>query len=574
MFLFHVHQDAHNAVLNYTTASSRSALFAVFDGHGGAEVAEYAAKHLPDWIRELPQFKEGKYEEALIKGFVSFDERLTKPEVVAELKKLANIEDEGDVSEDERHEAELLREEANISLDELIRQYRSKRPTSSFKSTKSEKSDEAKASGSSSSSSSANNSSCKQSSSSDQKNSSDPIAGSSNTASSSSCSSASIKEEKESIVMNGSSKCDEMTSSNKDEESDTCKNSKDEKETSIPQSTEETVNSSSASSAPENGASYTGKGKHKKPVVSRPKREKKVDPKTSYEKFLEDFEDGGDDDDDDDDDSEDSMETHNNKPFDSDDSDESAGSDDDDEDDDDDDDDEDDSDSDAEETDVQLSVASAEFPTEEPGQDSGCTAVVAIVIDDKIYVANAGDSRCVVSSGGKAIDMSVDHKPEDTIESDRIKKAGGKVTFDGRVNGGLNLSRALGDHVYKNNNDLPLEEQMISPLPDVKVIDLDSKVDFMILACDGIWNCMTSQEAVDFIAERIKRKKKANLSSICVELFNHCLAPDTSGDGTGCDNMTAIIVDFKGRDDRKRKIHSSDEDDNEADEKKAKTSGE
>lgn len=45
--------------------------------------------------------------------------------------------------------------------------------------------------------------------------------------------------------------------------------------------------------------------------------------------------------------------------------------------------------------------------------------------------------------------MSLDHKPEDQIEFDRIKNAGGRVTVDGRVNGGLNLSRAIGDHGYK-----------------------------------------------------------------------------------------------------------------------------
>lgn len=86
---------------------------------------------------------------------------------------------------------------------------------------------------------------------------------------------------------------------------------------------------------------------------------------------------------------------------------------------------------------------------EGPGLSSGCTAVVALVVDRELYVANAGDSRCVVCRDGKALDMSVDHKPEDKVELDRIKNAGGKVTVDGRVNGGLNLSRAIGDHAYK-----------------------------------------------------------------------------------------------------------------------------
>lgn len=48
---------------------------------------------------------------------------------------------------------------------------------------------------------------------------------------------------------------------------------------------------------------------------------------------------------------------------------------------------------------------------EEPGKDSGCTAVVALLRGNELYVANAGDSRCVVSRNGTAIDMSVDHKP-------------------------------------------------------------------------------------------------------------------------------------------------------------------
>lgn len=70
---------------------------------------------------------------------------------------------------------------------------------------------------------------------------------------------------------------------------------------------------------------------------------------------------------------------------------------------------------------------------------------MALIRGKQLIVANAGDSRCVVSEGGKAVDMSYDHKPEDEVELARIKNAGGKVTMDGRVNGGLNLSRAIGE---------------------------------------------------------------------------------------------------------------------------------
>lgn len=59
-------------------------------------------------------------------------------------------------------------------------------------------------------------------------------------------------------------------------------------------------------------------------------------------------------------------------------------------------------------------------------------------------MANAGDSRGVACINGSCKEMSKDHKPDDKIELDRIKKAGGEVSF-GRVQGNLNLSRALGD---------------------------------------------------------------------------------------------------------------------------------
>ena len=78
------------------------------------------------------------------------------------------------------------------------------------------------------------------------------------------------------------------------------------------------------------------------------------------------------------------------------------------------------------------------------GYDSGTTAILAIIHGRHLTVANVGDSRCVLCRNGIAIDMSIDHKPDDTKELQRIEKAGGKVTCEGRINGGLNLSRALG----------------------------------------------------------------------------------------------------------------------------------
>lgn len=72
-------------------------------------------------------------------------------------------------------------------------------------------------------------------------------------------------------------------------------------------------------------------------------------------------------------------------------------------------------------------------------------------------------------------------------------QAGGFVA-DGRVNGSLNLSRALGDMEYKRCRDLPPSEQMVSSCPDVRSLDLKRGDDFCILACDGIWDVLTEQQ--------------------------------------------------------------------------------
>lgn len=82
------------------------------------------------------------------------------------------------------------------------------------------------------------------------------------------------------------------------------------------------------------------------------------------------------------------------------------------------------------------------------GPAAGCTAVVAVVHGSKLYVANAGDSRCVLCRGKETVSLTEDHKPTNPDEERRIKAAGGFVS-EGRINGGLNLSRAIGDMNYK-----------------------------------------------------------------------------------------------------------------------------
>ncbi|KAF2313034.1 hypothetical protein GH714_008823 [Hevea brasiliensis] len=175
------------------------------------------------------------------------------------------------------------------------------------------------------------------------------------------------------------------------------------------------------------------------------------------------------------------------------------------------------------------------------GPTSGSTACVAIIRNHQLVVANAGDSRCVISRKGQAYNLSRDHKPDLEAEKDRILKAGGFI-HAGRVNGSLNLARAIGDMEFKQNKFLPPEKQIVTANPDINTVELCDDDEFIVLACDGIWDCLSSQQLVDFIHEQLRTESK--LSVLCNRVLDRCLAPSTAS-GEGCDNMTMILVQFK-----------------------------
>ena len=181
---------------------------------------------------------------------------------------------------------------------------------------------------------------------------------------------------------------------------------------------------------------------------------------------------------------------------------------------------------------------------------AGCTANAVVITKNHIICANSGDSRAVLSrEGGKAEGLSEDHKPNDEREKTRIEKAGGWVeTIEGggrthhRVNGNLNLSRALGDLEYKKRTDLKASEQIITATPDVKVVERREKDEFVLIACDGIWDVMSNQGAVDFCRQKMMGEKLTPKET-AEALLDQCLAKDAKeSQGIGADNMTAVIV--------------------------------
>ncbi|KAG4094724.1 protein phosphatase 2C [Neocallimastix lanati (nom. inval.)] len=166
---------------------------------------------------------------------------------------------------------------------------------------------------------------------------------------------------------------------------------------------------------------------------------------------------------------------------------------------------------------------------------SGCTAIVVFVRKEKIkdddgnevekrvlYSANVGDARAVLSRNGRALRLSCDHKGSNLEEVQRITDAGGFV-LNARVNGILAVTRSLGDYSMK--------EWVIGNPYTTRVV-LNDNDKFLILACDGIWDVCTDDEAVELI-ENIADPQEAS-----EVLLRHAL------DNFSTDNLSVLIVRF------------------------------
>ncbi|KAF7070820.1 hypothetical protein CFC21_095077 [Triticum aestivum] len=134
-------------------------------------------------------------------------------------------------------------------------------------------------------------------------------------------------------------------------------------------------------------------------------------------------------------------------------------------------------------------------------RSSGTTALTALIFGRQLLVANAGDCRAVLCRKGMAMEMSRDHRPTYEAERQRVTECGGYIE-DGYLNGVLSVTRALGDW------DMKMPQGSQSPLiaePEFQQTILTEDDEFLIIGCDGIWDVMTSQQAVTLVRKGLRR---------------------------------------------------------------------
>lgn len=193
----------------------------------------------------------------------------------------------------------------------------------------------------------------------------------------------------------------------------------------------------------------------------------------------------------------------------------------------------------------------------DPQNNSGSTAVVVVIFKNYIITANTGDSRAILSRNGFVKNLSFDHKPKNLGEFMRIHNDGGYVSQN-RVNSVLALSRAFGDFNFKlhnnnnygrfnqskNNKRIKLtapEEFQVTVEPDIIIQRINKTEDeFLVIACDGIWDCYKSNELLELIRHQLSLGKK--LTEINEIVLSNSIARANTVTGVGFDNMTIIVV--------------------------------
>jgi serine/threonine protein phosphatase PrpC len=187
---------------------------------------------------------------------------------------------------------------------------------------------------------------------------------------------------------------------------------------------------------------------------------------------------------------------------------------------------------------------------------SGTTAVAALKCKDRLVVANVGDSRCVIGRRGdngklKAVDMSTDHDLERKDELARIAKLNGRVhpsmypvgprgklqfmgpprIWDTQGMHGLAMGRSMGDRHLR---------PFVTPRADMTEKTLDKKDKVMILASDGVWGLMSSQEAVDIAS---KHSRPDSAAKEIIKVANVRWHRDTQGQVR--DDITAVVASLQ-----------------------------
>ena len=189
---------------------------------------------------------------------------------------------------------------------------------------------------------------------------------------------------------------------------------------------------------------------------------------------------------------------------------------------------------------------------------SGSCGIISIIQKNKCIIANIGDSRIVIFKNYKIELVTTDHKPNNEKEKNRITKAGGQIYKNNNnfpiyqngkkietpwrvLPGRLSVSRTFGD-VEAKYEKFGGKEGVIIACPDIYEIELNKSFNFMVIACDGVFDVLSNEDLMKCLEIVIKEKKGNNIREIC-GFFAEMIIKSALAKGS-FDNVSCIVVVF------------------------------
>lgn len=173
----------------------------------------------------------------------------------------------------------------------------------------------------------------------------------------------------------------------------------------------------------------------------------------------------------------------------------------------------------------------------EKNDDSGACVAMCLLIHHEMFIANCGDSEVVLGrerrsrqDAFRAIPLTHKHTLKDPLEVERVQKLGGSVVRN-RIYGYLAVSRALGDQGYKKPK---CDENFVSSEPFVTSLTLTEDDHFVLISCDGLWERLGYQQAIDFVGNKLLNH--VDVQTIADELVQLALEQGS------LDNITVILI--------------------------------
>ncbi|KAH0972914.1 hypothetical protein GBA52_025070 [Prunus armeniaca] len=156
----------------------------------------------------------------------------------------------------------------------------------------------------------------------------------------------------------------------------------------------------------------------------------------------------------------------------------------------------------------------------------GCTAAAALIVGNKLFVANAGDCRTILCRAGHPFVLSKDHVASCLEERERVISAGEQVRWqvdNWRVGlAALQVTRSIGDDDLK---------PAVTAEPEITETILSAEDEYLVMASDGLWDVVSNAEVVSIIKDTVKEP------GMCSKR----LATEAAERGSK-DNITVIVV--------------------------------